>query len=342
MYAYSPSKCSVIALVSLAAWMAPIQRSALAQDETSRPQDASEDIRSSRAAMCILRVSPTEPMTPLDEEFIQSILMTSDVRAEAVRDVLRRGGRALNENLNVSTEISIVGGSLSPDLEFAPVLYQLHVSIDEEDQEGTPLPPKAEELMSAIVERLRHALMSLSQSNLKTLRDAVAVSEHKLKEAQERLERLLAERKALSASVDRVNLDRELILNEIANLESQLREIEIERVANQARQGAIESQVAVASQRQFDRVKQDVILSEMAKLTEIQQARYDRLASLREKGNVSEMELTAAGEPLIEARIRMEERREAILSQDMGADRAIALNRELADASIAAAESEAR
>ncbi|MCB9855802.1 MAG: hypothetical protein H6818_08950 [Phycisphaerales bacterium] len=336
-------KCSLTARLAIAVWMMPIGLTvAAAQNEPPVRQSQLDELKGSRNASCILRLPAGDPMIPVETDFINSIMMTSAVRGGAIRETLHRGGEILLANINVSTEIEMIGGELMTGDELAPTLYRLTVAIDEEDGYERPLPPVAEELQSALVARLRQALMQLSQQNAVSLHKAIGESEARLKLAQDRLDRLCAERRAMSTAAGRIDLDRGTIATEIVMLERQLRDLEIERVAQQARQSAIEAQIAKSAERQAKQADSDPILADLQHLVDIQQLKLERIQQLHKANQVSEGELAAARESLIEARIRLQERREGLAASDLGADRSAALNTELAEAGITSAESEAR
>lgn len=292
-------------------------------------------------ASCILRIPGNNVNIPLDEPFIQSVLMTSAVRGDAVRSVLHHGGSILLDNDYLVTDIEYIAGP-SPIVDASsPTYFRMTVSTESGDPDGNSIPPVAEQIQAALVDRLRNALSNLSVQNAKSLRDMIAVSEQRLRDAKQHLDELRTKRKALSTSAGRIDLDRDKVLDEIAHLEAQLRDTEVERVSQHARQAAIEAQIAKTAERQAKQVGDDPVLPELQHLVDIQQSRFDRVEQLHKANQVSDSELQNARQALIEARVRMQERREARAAEVKGGDEA-RLNTELAELSIATAEVEAR
>lgn len=295
----------------------------------------------SRHASCILRIPGSDSMLPLDQGFLTSIMTTSAVRGAAVRSVVKAGASAMLDDEYVRTHLVMIGGPDDPGSSLAPTYFELDVVVAIEDMDGHPFPAVAEEIQAALVARLRQALEQMSERNAATLHDSIAETEARLENARQRLDRLRAERKAVSEAAGRIDLNRDRVREEIVDVESQLRELEVEHVAQQARQTAIEVRIAQAAESQTRQLEKDSILNELRQLVEIQQARFDRLEKLLQQKSVSETEILAAREALIESRVRMQERRELIAAEH-GPDVAAAFNMQLADMSVGNAELAAR
>ena len=83
--------CIVFAAVCAAGGTLAAQTYKAAEtDPSARP--GNDDMRASRLASCILRIPGNDSIIPLEKEFVESVMLTSAVRSEAVRSVLGRDG----------------------------------------------------------------------------------------------------------------------------------------------------------------------------------------------------------------------------------------------------------
>lgn len=332
------SRCAIILLGVVVPCSS--RATALAQSDPSE-RAATEKSTGSRLASCIFRIPGDDSIIPLEKDFIDSVMRTSAVRGEAVRSVLGFDGMGLLEVDQIRTELDVIAGPQLTGDNMSPTFFRLTVIVDEVDSYGEPIRPVAEEIQAAVVDRLRRALVQLSEQNAASLRESIARSELRLRLAIQRLEDLRKRRNELSNAAGRMHLVRDDILEEVTRLESHVRELEVDGVSQRARQAAIEAQIARMAEIRTKRAADDAILAELKQLADIQAARLDRVRKLRDESRASDAEVQEVNQSLIEARIRLQERVE-MLSEENDARAAKSLNGELAEISIANVESEAR
>lgn len=293
-----------------------------------------------RVASCILRASSQEELLPLDAEVVYALMTTTTVMGDATRDVL---GRGVSEDLEYNyIEVSIEtihDGNLMDDNGVR--LLRLQIRLEESDAAGGTIPPRADELLDAIVERLRGVIHDLAKKNDAAIRQRRALAEVRLDLAQKRLHELITKRRAISERANRIDLSRDGLVDEIRSLEDQQRDTSVEKAAQEGRRTAIERIIAATTQRLAASSENDSVVSELTEMQKSLEARMARIRALVENQTASEAELLQAQEPLHELRIRIAERREELAARSGGDDLA-ALNHELIQLSLASAEVEAR
>lgn len=332
--------CIVFAAVCAAGGTLAAQTYKAAEtDPSARP--GSGDMRASRLASCILRIPGDDSIIPLEKEFVESVMLTSAVRSEAVRSVLGRDGVELLEVDQIRTELEVIAGPQLLGNNLSPTFFRLTVRVDEVDSYGERIRPAAEEIQAAIVENLRRALVHLSEQNAVSVRESIARSEQRLSHATKRLETLREQRNEMASAAGRMSLNRDNVLEEIAQFEAQLRDVEIERVSQHARQSAIESHISRTVEARSMRADEDAILAELKHLADIKAAQLERIEKLANNQSISQSEVQEARASLIEAKIRVQDRLESVARELRGGE-IDSLNMELADISIATIESDAR
>jgi len=294
----------------------------------------------SRTALMIVRATWNDRQVPLNHEILTTLMHTSAVRSEAIREILGTGAGLLEDGglVEVEIEMLVAPGMHSVD---SPYLIRFALRLDEMDLDGEPIPARAEELLNNMLERMRAALVRLAEQNFANLNERVDVARQRVKKAKTDLHGMLEMRRAMSQEAKRADLTREAVVEELRWMEEQLRELEIERVAQMARRAATEAQIAQAAKKMTGTAQRDEALQELEAMLQAQRDRMARVRAMQEQGVVSEEEVHAARVEIMELEVRLAERRE-VLADRTGAEQLPGLQQELAELTIRSAELEAR
>ena len=311
-----------------------------AMGAAQRSNSVESDGSNSRTAVMIVRANWSDQQVPLNHEILTTLMHSSSVRAESIRELLGTNGGVRDDDGLVELEISML---VAPDMLSAdsPYLIRFSLLIAETNLEGEPIPARAEELLRNMLERLRASLKGLAQQNHVNLNERVDLARQHVKKAKTDLHGLLEMRRAMSQEAQRVDLTRDAVVEELRWMEEQRRELEIERVSKMARRAAVEAQIAKATDAAMNGGSGDAALNKLEEMTDTHRMRIADLEKLYERGSVSSATIAEAKLELMEMQVRLEERR-AMVSERAGGEQLPALQQELAELSIQSAEMEAR
>lgn len=124
-------------------------------------------------------------------------------------------------------------------------------------------------------------------------------------------------------------------------LSREVQNLEMELASSEARQGAIERQIAVIRKSFEERLGNDVVTRELQDLVKINEERLSLLHKQVDAGRLPESELAQAQESLARAKIELARRREE-LTKTAGGSRLEDLNDELSQMAIDTTEQRAR
>ncbi len=298
------------------------------------------DGSNSRTAVVIVRAAWTDRQVPLSQEILTTLMEASSVRSEAIREVMGAGGGLIEDTglVEVNIETLVAPDMLSAD---SPYLIRFALRLDELDLEGETIPPRAEELLHNMLDRMRAALVRLAEQNHANLTERVDIAQRRVKKAKTDLQRMLEMRRTMSQEAKRADLTRDGVVEELRWMEEQLRELEIERVSHMARRAAVEAQIAKVTEAAMSGGGGDEVLNKLEEMTDTHRRRIDDLEQLRNQGAVSSATIDEARIELMEMQVRLEERR-ARVSVRAGSEQLPALQQELAELTIQSAEMEAR
>ncbi len=298
------------------------------------------DGSNSRTAVVIVRAAWTDRQVPLSQEILTTLMQASSVRSEAIRDVLGTGRGLIEDTglVEVTIETLVEPDAFSAD---SPYLIRFALRIDEFDLESEVIPARAEELLHSMLDRMRAALVRLSEQNYANLTERVEVAHRRVKKARSDLERLLQMRRAMSQEAKRADLTRDGVVEELRWMEEQLRELEIERVSRMARRAAVEAQIAKVTDAAMSGGGGDEVLKKLEEMADTHRRRIEDLEKLKDQGAISTATIEEAKVELMEIQVRLEERR-VMVAERAGAEQLPALQQELAELTIQSAEMEAR
>jgi hypothetical protein len=132
----------------------------------------------------------------------------------------------------------------------------------------------------------------------------------------------------LRDSTGRLDVSPQHIAESAARLDQERLRLEIDQAAKNARREALTAAVADASKRMAEKVKQDQVAAELAKVVASRERAVERMQKLAESGQVSREEIDRASEALADARARYLERQQQAAEQ-AGGDVLSGWNREL-------------
>jgi len=201
--------------------------------------------------------------------------------------------------------------------------------------------PAAEEFLAAVIQNLEAALNKAAEENCKRLEENVFRAE-KVQFDSDRELMLVRERiSELQKKVGRSDVSWDGMFREVERLEKEQQALEMEQAGRKARRDALERAVAETDFKARQQIADDAVIAELEKLVALLEEQGKAMKEIRDKGRVSEQDLTDLQIRLAEAKGRLAARREAVL-QAAGGDLLAKLNAELTMLSIDAAECDAR
>ena len=166
-----------------------------------------------------------------------------------------------------------------------------------------------------------------------------------LAEAQKQYERsqeqLLQMRQQIRQQTGRAQASSDAIREDLAHLEEQRQELQLDMEAKAARMAALSENIAKLSAQVEQKVKDDAVAAELNKIVDARDKQVQRIQSQVKSGLATDAELSDAIAKLAEARARVLERH-AEAAERAGADTVSDWNRELMSLSVDAAEIRAR
>jgi hypothetical protein len=216
-------------------------------------------------------------------------------------------------------------------------LYNLQINISEEHD----TPPMALELRQALVHWLLNVISDEHQDVYVELADRIfSLTKDKDKAESEMRSLERAQKKWIETGGPRV-LSRNRLQEEIRNLEQLKQQWEMELYGTDARQRAMEEQIAKLGKQAEAKLDDDPILAELKKVLQIREEKLKRETMMMNQGTISPTELADSREHLALARIEVARRREEI-GKTAGGESLNNWNIELADLAIKRAEIESR
>jgi DNA repair exonuclease SbcCD ATPase subunit len=205
---------------------------------------------------------------------------------------------------------------------------------------GTPL--AAREVADALVARLKDALRDESQGTAPQeraeLERAMADAQKHLQESQLQLQAL---RQRVRQQTGRADASADAVRQELAKMEEQRQEFQLESEAKAARMAALTENIAKLTKEVDEKVKNDAVAAELEKVVEARQQRVERIKQMVQVGQATAAELDEAMANVAEARARLLDRH-GEAAERAGAGTAQEWNRELMAISVDTAELKAR
>jgi len=197
-----------------------------------------------------------------------------------------------------------------------------------------PARPAAREFADQLVSDLQEFVKTTTDTRV---RNEAQPNEEALENARTTYEKSLKGLKELQFKLrdktGRLDVSPQHIAEAAARLDQERLRLEIEQVAKNARREALSAAVADASKRMEQKVREDKVAAELAKVVEARERSLDRTRKAAAAGQASNDELDRATEALAEARAKLLERQQEA-SEQAGGDVLGGWNRELLTLSV--------
>lgn len=213
-------------------------------------------------------------------------------------------------------------------------LFSLGIQLPEEVR------PEAEELMDAILQNLRSVLAGAFEEHTQRLKSQLKLADEEAQRAQSELSMRQQELNKIS---DLRILDRNLILENISNVRSDIQKIEMEEVSNRITVDAATKQIAETKTKMQEEIDKDTVTKELRNMIDLNQMQLHDAKKLVDAGQgpAAQNDVAEALEKLTKSRIELAQRREQ-LSKSAGGNLIESLNSQLADYSVRAAQNRAK
>lgn len=288
-------------------------------------------VRDEGKAQCVLKITYDANLLPLDHKMVTSLLKSPGVGEQAARDVF-------GESIRYQCTFPLSSRRPRTTATGEGVLIgQLSVQIRSPDQAK----PRAEEFLAALCNHLERTLSEAFKKELGRVSARRDYLTNELSLAKEKTSYLRRSREALSVTAGRADLSRSSIVSKISSLESKQQELEIDLAAKTERLMALQDKIAERGSMARVRAEVDPIADELAKILAIREKELQWVMAQARKGTSSGAEVRQAETKVSEAKVRLEERREAVIK---GADGELlkALNLEQVHLSIDNTELQAK
>ncbi len=253
-------------------------------------------------AQCLVKIACHPDLLRLDHKVVESILKSPSVGDEAAREVFGESAAYKVAFARISTGSAYTSAPTGEEV----LVGRLSVDVFTKDAR-----PRADEFVEAVCKRLRQALVDAANSERKSLQEQLRLTTKLLGETESKIATLERGRREAAAQVGLPDPSRDRLMRLIASLDSRKQSLEMSLAGMKARQAAVAEQVANLGAQTRDRVKDDAIAAELAKIVTIREAELKGLRAAVAKGLASTAEVGAAEGRLAEAKVKLAERREA-------------------------------
>ncbi|KPK77144.1 MAG: hypothetical protein AMJ79_04270 [Phycisphaerae bacterium SM23_30] len=302
-----------------------------AQDaEIEQKTQETPKISNTRYAQCLLEVR----QLPIESDTLESI-----INATFYNQIARK---AFDES---SIDYNYARRGVSLDFSSSGMERENHIfriSIILTDRPGEFVVKSiAQELLDETVAKLKEFVKKDYQRKMGQLNEQYVLAQEVYQSAEARFTALQAEQHDLIKRAGQRELYRSRILDEIRDLEQKRQQLEMEQAGRQARQRALEEQIAKMSKQTQVKLSDDPVLAELEKLLKFLEQRLETIMLMEEMQRVKTSEVTDAQESVALTKIDIIKRREEI-GKTEGGELLGKWNLELADLAIRGAELEAQ
>lgn len=251
----------------------------------------------------------------IDGAFMQNLIGTDAVVGEAGNQVF---GAPLSE-MGAVIIIDLNDGGSTKDC-FVKIASDLTREI------GIP---QAKQCLDVILDRTRDALTRMIQQQIEAKKQQIAMEEERLAELDAQIEHLQSQMSEVSEKAGGV-LSADKIQEVVQQLNDRLRDIEVDLEVSSATRDTLIRRIEEVAAGARDRAETDEILNQLQELLKIKEQSLDNINRLKENGRASVEEYNKVRSDVVQARIEIARRREA-LSVDGVGDRLAQLNARLDD-----------
>ncbi|RJP37151.1 MAG: hypothetical protein C4547_05850 [Phycisphaerales bacterium] len=298
-----------------------------------------EDVREGPLnADCVFRLSINGKSRLINTDLINELLQSSTIAGAAAVEVLHASPDIARDAaqvalMEISGEEEMFGGRVT-------IIGRLVVELSANLAEEGRIRPAAGEYLAAVAERLQRALTRTYEESTRPVQERLAA-------VRARAEALAREAQAIRAQVEQLRkaagyreLFRDQLMQQLADLETESEQAELELFVQRARREAVEQQIAQISKDVQGHVGGDEIARELARVVELREAEVARLMKLKEM-SLAAGEIGEAEERLAMARVELLRHRQE-LARASGGQMLPEFNHDLRRLAIAEAELEAR
>lgn len=257
-------------------------------------------------AQCLVKITCDPSLLPLEHNrVVESLLKSPSVGDGAAEEVF---GESVAYKIAFGPISTRKRGPLSTSVPTGELILLGRLSVDvlTKDAKG-----RADEFLDATCKRLRKALEGAANSERQSLQDRLRLTTKLLGETESKIAALERGRREAAAQVGLPDPSRDRLLKRIAALDSAKQSLEMSLAGKKAREAEIGNRIAELGAQTRDRVKDDAVAAELAKIVTIREAELKGLRLAVAKGLASRAEVGAAEVRLAEAKVKLAERREA-------------------------------
>ncbi|KPK82893.1 MAG: hypothetical protein AMJ81_08935 [Phycisphaerae bacterium SM23_33] len=275
-------------------------------------------------ASCVIRIDFDPATLPLNTQLVSSLIRSDPIAGQAVKETGCEGLDCILDLVPLATS----GNFIASVIARAP-----------QDKGATK--DKLESFLGAVCKLLEKALIEAALTRQAQWKEGLQQLDGELARVQSRLEDLRNKQRALSAKAGRFELSGKNVPRQIALLERDKGNLENRAVVQGARLQAIQEQIAKIGTEAAEKLKDDPIAAELAKIVTVRETQLKLIVEARKQGRANEAEAGEAEAKLAEARVELARRRDEV-ARAAGAEFITKLNQELVNLSISAAEQKAQ
>ncbi len=293
---------------------------------------AQQEGSGTRSAKCLVRIMSDPDMLPIGAAMISSLLDSTPVLGEPAREILGLKAGSIDDVVAVSFQLLEHSQSRMGSVLTGSIAVDVH---------GDDAKPAAEELLSAICERLERALQQVGAIDQHRLQLRLAEVERELAQLDGQYQYIRAARRELLEQAGRDDLSRARIAEAIRDLEDTRLDIELSLAGAQAREAALTEQIAKIGQQAIEAAEKSAVVDELRQIVDIRKMELARVQELHQTGQASVSDLNVGQEGLARARADLARYRESV-TKTAGAELLAQLNHELVSLSVESAQQEAQ
>jgi chromosome segregation ATPase len=200
---------------------------------------------------------------------------------------------------------------------------------------------KADQLLWALSKRLEAVLAERGAEQVSSLRERLARAREAYGQVHERLSKLQELQQRLYVDTWQADLSREGMLAEYRSLQKERVDLEAKLAAMNARQSALEEQVARIGREAARLAGEDPVALELEKVVKLREQKLERMKELVAAGKVTAAEAADVEEGVAQARAELAKQRQ-VASQAAGGALLGDLNKEVVSLMVNIAEAKAR
>ena len=219
-----------------------------------------------------------------------------------------------------------------------PLFGRLSVHVIEDVPESDAC---ARRILASVTTRLRDLLVDLGAADAEQQKGALTAAQEDVQRATERLAALRKRGQELCDQAGRPDLERQPIVTQLDGWRRDLEHMDMQLVAQHARQKALSEQIARIGQQAEQATTQDPVAAELQKVVALREKEVERRAGLVAQKLASQEELDQSQEKLAQARAALAAQQQHLFD-GVGGNLLADINRDLVNVSVQIADLEAQ